>query len=78
MVGIAAMGWLLAQGAEPAQRLKAWLRITEETMVGRLFYCPLCLTFWLGLGVTLDAFSAALCAVMAEAIYRIERNTRTL
>lgn len=78
LIGMAIFAWLLAEGAEPAMYLKEKLRLTEDNMFGRLFYCSLCLGFWVGLIYFGTIYQAAIVSGLAEAVSRINKYTMTI
>ncbi len=86
MIGLAIFAWLFAESAEPIQWLKPKLKITPDTMAGRLFYCSLCFGFWLFLvasllidGLQYTAFiDACIGAALSEGVSRLSKYTTTL
>lgn len=79
LLGVGALGYLLAEAAEPVQHLKTIARIDRwpawaQTLAG----CPLCLTFWIGLAYYRDPVMASAASVAAEAISRWMHKNNTL
>lgn len=66
--------------AEPSIIIKRWFGFKDEQyddfpkfiqFIHRLIYCPLCSGFWIGLGFTMDVWSACIVSVGAELLTRI-------
>lgn len=73
---IGALAFLMAEGAEPAQRLKALMATDRWCAVGRLLDCSLCMGFWLGFFFTWSVPIAALVGVVAQMISNALATTR--
>lgn len=78
ILGIIAINVLL-QSAEPIIHLKRFLGFKEEEydsytsqwrFIHRLLYCCACLGFWVGLIISFDIYTAAICSVASELVYK--------
>jgi hypothetical protein len=77
ILGLACIG-VLWINAEPAIRLREWIwrsiwkwrEVWESKWHWRLVSCCMCFSFWLGLAVTTNLYSAAIISVVAELVCR--------
>ena len=78
IIAISCIGVLFV-AAEPIILLKRYIGLKEErydnmSEITRFFHrmlsCALCSGFWIALAITGDLYSAAICSVLAEAVYK--------
>lgn len=78
IIGLACMGFLFAEAAEPIQNIKEIFNLHTEAICKnkvqwffvKMLNCSLCFSFWLGLIVTLNLYYAAIISILAETISR--------
>jgi len=82
-LGLAAISFLFAVGAEPIQLLKHKLNILNvedhnpewKNFIIKLINCSLCSGFWIGLLFTQSLYSAAIISILSELIcIQINKN----
>lgn len=78
LIAISSFGALFV-AAEPIILLKRYFGFKEERyddmskimrFFHRMLYCALCSGFWIALALTQNLHQAAICSVLAEAIYK--------
>lgn len=82
-LGLAAISFLFATGAEPIQLLKHKLNLLNiedhnpswKNLLIKLINCSLCSGFWIGLIFTQSIYSSAIISILAELIcIQINKN----
>jgi len=76
ILGLAALSYLFAVGAEPVQWVKTWFHVGPDSEYEnkvqwfflKLLNCPLCSGFWIGLICTNDLLLAGIISILAEYI----------
>lgn len=76
ILGLACIG-VLWINAEPAIKFRIWLyrkiykcQYYDMKWHWRLISCAMCISFWLGLVVTMNLYYAAMISIVAESICR--------
>lgn len=69
-IGLSALTYLLAEGAEPIQWFKEKIKLSNFTLVN----CSLCLGFWIGTLYFWNPIYGAVVSILAETISRIEKR----
>jgi len=67
LIGLAILGVMIAEWFSPLQNLKNKFKWYEHSLLKHT-YCVKCVSFWLGLIITLNLYSAAIISVMAYTI----------
>jgi hypothetical protein len=76
IVGLAILGFFIAEWFQPIQFVKNKLELYKYWW-GKHLFCVKCCSFWLGLAVTLNLYQAAIISVLAYVIsYIIDKLDR--
>jgi len=67
LIGLAVLGVMIAEWFQPIQFVKNYLKLYNYKATSWL-YCVKCVSFWLGLGVTLDLASAGVVCILGYII----------
>jgi hypothetical protein len=68
LLGIAILGFFIAEWFQPIQWLKNEMKVYEWPHIGKHLYCVKCTCFWLGLILTHSLYSALLISIFGYTI----------
>jgi hypothetical protein len=76
LIGLAVLGVMIAEFFAPLQWVKNKLKLYKYKLTSWL-YCPKCVSFWLGLAVTLSLVKAGVVCIFGYIIsYLIDKMER--